>query len=156
MSFRALAGALVVAVAAALPAAAQSPSPLPQPAPAVVPQGAVESPMKDSLGHARRLVRLWSAGEVDSLMVWVAPQHRERITRDRVVALIADFTARVGEEAEVLDEKFVRREGQTEYWRTARYTVAGQPMLFRWTLDAQGHVSGQGFGPASQAPPIDP
>lgn len=156
MSLRALAGALVAAAAAAHPAAAQSPSPLPQPAPAVQPQGSIESPMKDSLAHARRLVRLWNAGEVDSLLAWVAPQDRERITRDRVLGMITDLAARVGEEQAVVEEKFVKRNGQTQYWRTARYAFATEPMLFRWAFDPQGHVVGQGFGPASQAPAIDP
>lgn len=160
MPLRALAGAaalaLAAALAAALPAAGQSPSPLPQPAPAVAPQGAIESPMKDSLAHARRLVRLWNAGQVDSLMAFVAPQDRERITRDRVLGMIADLAARVGEEQEVIEEKFVKRNGQTQYWRTAKYSLAPEPMLMRWVFDAQGHVLGQGFGPASQAPAIDP
>ena len=158
MPLRALAGAAALALAAALPAAAQSPSPLPQPspAPAVAPQGAVESPMKDSLAHARRLMRLWNAGQVDSLMAFVAPQDRERMTRDRVLGMIADLAARVGEEEQVLDEKFVKRNGQTQYWRTAKYSLAPEPMLMRWVLSPQGHVIGQGFGPASQAPAVDP
>lgn len=157
MPLRAVAGAVLLTAAAALPAAAQSPSPLPQPSPAAgQQQGTIESPMKDSLSHARRLVRLWNTGQVDSLLAYVAPQDREKITRERVLGMMGDLAARAGEETEVMAEKFVKRNGQTQYWRTAKYSLAPEPMLFRWVLDPQGHVIGQGFGPASQAPAVDP
>jgi hypothetical protein len=69
---------------------------------------------------------------------------------------LEELTARAGLESEVLEEKFVRRNGMTQYWRTGTYTVFEEPVLFRWAFNKQGQIAGMGYGPASQAPPIDP
>ena len=66
------------------------------------------------------------------------------------------LTARAGLETEVLEEKFVKRNGNTQYWRTSNYTVFDEPVLFRWAFNKQGQIVGMGLGPASDAPPIDP
>jgi hypothetical protein len=50
----------------------------------------------------------------------------------------------------------VKRNGMTQYWRTGKYTLYEEPILFRWAFNKQGEIAGMGVGPASQAPPIDP
>lgn len=149
----ALAAALLVSVAG--PAIAQSPLPSPDPKPAVEPQGAA-NPMRDSLAHARRLTQWFYAGQADSLLLFVPETDKPKLPKERIVGMLMELTGRVGTESEVLEEKFVKRGGNTQYWRTANYSLATEPMLFRWALNPQGQIIGQGFGPLSQAPPIDP
>ena len=133
---------------ASTPALAQNAAPTQASAPAGV--------MRDSLAHARRLVQWFYTSQVDSLLPFVPEQDREKVTKDRLLGMVAQLASRVGGETEVIEEKFVKRNGATQYWRTAKYALAPEPMLFRWAFNAQGQVIGQGFGPASQAPPIDP
>ena len=159
ISFRTLAAALALAQAAAAPLAAQSPLPSPDPKPAAaagaLPQGSV-SPMRDSLAHARRLTQWFYAGQVDSLRAFIPDADKPRFTNDVIMDRLAQLTGRAGTELEVIEEKFVKRNGQTQYWRSAKFSLMTEPMLFRWVLDPAGHIIGQGMGPLSQAPPIDP
>jgi hypothetical protein len=66
------------------------------------------------------------------------------------------LAVRAGTETAVLEEKFVKRNGRTQYWRTARFSDFPEPILLRWVIDAEGKITGLGLGPLSQAPPIDP
>jgi len=56
----------------------------------------------------------------------------------------------------VVEERFVKRNGQTQYWRTSKYSLPSEPIMLRWVLNAKGEILGMGLNPASQAPPIDP
>lgn len=148
MSRRPLLVAALLLIAATTPAFAQHPAPAQVSAPAGV--------MRDSLAHARKLVQWFYTSQVDSLLSFVPEQDREKITKDRLLGMVAQFASRMGGETEVIEEKFVKRNGATQYWRSAKYALATEPMLFRWAFNAQGQVAGQGFGPLSQAPAIDP
>ena len=65
------------------------------------------------------------------------------------------FTAQVGEETGLVEEKVVMRKGNPQYWRTANFSMAPEPIMIRWVI-VNGEIWGIGLNPASQAPPIDP
>ena len=120
------------------------------------PLAAQDAMPADSLAYARQITTWFFAGEVDSLVAHSdsAGQGIEAETewQDR----LASVTARLGTETEVLEEKFVKRNGQTQYWRTSKYSeFAREPVMVRWAFNKQGQLIGAGLNPKSQAPPID-
>lgn len=119
-------------------------------------QAQTASPMADSLAHARRITQWFFTSQADSLIQFVPPADREKMTKQAILTRVGELTARVGTETEVLEERFVKRNGQTQYWRTSKYTLASEPIMVRWVLNAKGEILGMGLNPASQAPPIDP
>lgn len=109
----------------------------------------------DSLAHARKLTEWFFTAQHDSVLPHFATDG-ESMTTAELQNRLEQLTSRAGLESEVLEEKFVKRNGLTQYWRTGKYTVFEEPVLFRWAFDKQGRIAGMGVGPASQAPPIDP
>jgi hypothetical protein len=111
------------------------------------------APAVDSLARARQYTEWFYQGRMDSLVEhWatMTPPSPAELDRRR-----SFLESRVGTEVEVLDEKFVKRRGRTQYWRTARFSRYQEPMLIRWVLDPQGWLAGMGMGPLSEAPEID-
>lgn len=147
--------AVVLALAAAAPLAAQSPLPSPSPQAAAAQQGAGTA-MRDSLAHSRRLTQWFFNSQADSLRQFIPADMQSRFTPDVIAQQLAEITSKAGTESEVIEEKFVKRNGNTQYWRTAKFSLASEPMLFRWAFDKSGQIIGMGFGGLSQAPPIDP
>jgi hypothetical protein len=119
-------------------------------------QAQTASPMADSLAHARRITQWFFTSQADSLIQFVPPADREKMNKQAILTQVGGFTARVGTETEVVEERFVKRNGQTQYWRTSKYTLASEPIMLRWVLNPKGEILGMGVNPASQAPPIDP
>jgi len=70
--------------------------------------------------------------------------------RDRMTRL-----DQLGTLTEVLEEKYVRRNGAAQFWHTANYSYMPEPFLMRLVIDSEGVIVGVGMGPASQAPPTD-
>jgi hypothetical protein len=108
----------------------------------------------DSLAHARKLTEWFFTAQHDSVLPYFATDG-EPMTTAELQDRLEELTARAGLESEVLEEKFVKRNGLTQYWRTGKYTVFEEPVLFRWAFTKEGQIAGMGVGPASQAPPID-
>jgi hypothetical protein len=158
MSRRTLATAALLGLAAFAPAAAQSPLPSPKPTPAAAEAAGqvTANPMRDSLAHSRRLTAWFFGGHVDSVRLFIPVQDLPRLTAAELQKEVMAMTARAGTEVEVIEEKFAKRNGNTQYWRTSRWTMAPEPVLFRWAFNQSGQIIGIGFGLASQAPPIDP
>ena len=140
------AGAQTTSAAPAAPAASATPA---RPAPAKLPA--------DSLELARKYARWFYTAQTDSLVAHSALGNQ---TVDQMKAQITgslgELTSRAGTEVEVLEEKFVTRNGRRQYWRTAKFSDFGEPLLIRFVLDEKGLINGFGLGPKSQAPPIDP
>ena len=109
----------------------------------------------DSLAHARHLTDLFFSGKHDSLLVHFAAGD-EPMTVAELQNRLEQLAGRAGSEVEVVEEKFVKRNGMTQYWRTGKYTDFEEPVLFRWAFTKQGQIAGMGLGPASNAPPVDP
>ena len=120
-------------------------------------QGAVPAAMPaDSLAHARTLTEWFFTAKHDSVLPHFATDGERQMTVAELQERLEGLVARAGLETEVLEEKFVKRNGMTQYWRTSKYSVYEEPVLFRWAFNKQGQIAGMGLGPASQAPPIDP
>ena len=91
----------------------------------------------------------------DRLLVQVDAENQEK-ARAQLKQNLAELSLRAGEEVEVIEEKFVTRNGDRQYWRTAKFSNIGEPILLRWVINAKGKYAGMGLGLARQAPPIDP
>jgi hypothetical protein len=119
---------------------------------------ALQAPQRpDSLALARQFTVWLYTGQVDSLFAHhPADAQRDTTLRRRIRESVDQLALRAGTETSVIEEKFVKRNGRTQYWRTAKFTDFDQPLLVRWVLNPDGTIGGIGMGPLSQAPPIDP
>jgi hypothetical protein len=111
----------------------------------------------DSLALARQYTVWFYTGEVDSLIAHhPADSQRDTTLRRGITARMEQVALRAGTETAVIEEKFVKRNGATQYWRTAKFSDMSEPFLLRWVINPDGTIGGMGLGPRSQAPPIDP
>ena len=112
----------------------------------------------DSLAHARKLTNWLYSGQADSIHAYMAPgDDGKRISTDEIRSRLEEMTVRAGTETEVIEEKFVKRNGNTQYWRIGKWSVfTDEPVVFRWAFNKSGQIIGIGFNPLSKAPPIDP
>ena len=118
---------------------------------------APQAPKRDTLALARQFTVWLYTGQVDSLFAHhPADAQRDTTLRTRIRASVDQLALRAGTETAVIEEKFVKRNGRTQYWRTAKFSDFAEPLLVRWVLNPDGTIGGIGMGPLSQAPPIDP
>ena len=111
----------------------------------------------DSLELARKYTQWFYTGRADSLVAHHDEASRKMLgAGERLQTMLLELTARAGTETEVLEEKFVTRNGRRQYWRTAKFSQFAEPVLLRWVLTPRGELAGIGLGPKSQAPPVDP
>jgi hypothetical protein len=162
---------------AGLSACAQSQSPATTPAPATSPTPAAAAPVPsggaaaapaagaartdtpaqlpaDSLEIARRFTRWLYAGHVDSLLAAMPEDQREE--HETLRGRIDWIEQNLGVETELVEERWVRRNGKRQYWRTAFFSVAPEKVMLRWVVGTGGELLGMGLNPASQAPAVDP
>ena len=140
--------ALTVVVSSA--ATAQAPTaPSARPKPAQLPA--------DSMAIGRKLSLWLYANRADSILAHMDSASR---AQPNVAKSIEDGAAQLalnaGTEQKVLDEKFITRNGNRQYWRTAQFSSLSEPFLLRIVMNANWEMTGVGMGLASQAPPIDP
>ncbi len=143
-----LSAALLAAPAAlvAQSAAADAPAPTPQ----VHPKVGNETELGRQFTHW-----LYSA-QFDSLFAHMREETRAAMgSPDEMAATFDGFTAQMGEETKLLGEMVVMRKGNPQYWRTAEFSMAPEPIQIRWVI-VDGEIWGIGINPASQAPAIDP
>lgn len=111
----------------------------------------------DSLALARQYTQWFYAGMADSLLAHYDPaDSTNRGTAEDILGALDQLTSRAGNEVSVIEEKFVKRNHRTQYWRTAKFDNMDEPILLRWVILPGGYIGGLGLGPLSQAPPIDP
>jgi hypothetical protein len=111
----------------------------------------------DSLALARQYTQWFYAGMADSLLAHFDPaDSANRGSAEDILGALDNLTARAGNEVSVIEEKFVKRNHRTQYWRTAKFDNIEEPILLRWVILPGGYIGGLGLGPLSQAPPIDP
>lgn len=156
--------ALIAAALVATPVAARAQTPAPpagatattsataaaQPAPVVHPK----------VGNEIELGRLFTGwlytGKFDSLFTRMSLDAQVQMgTADKMAEEFDQFTAQVGEETSVVEEKVVMRKGNPQYWRTANFSMAPEPIMIRWVI-VNGEIWGIGINPASRPPEIDP
>ena len=145
--------ALVLALAA-LPAslAAQA---APAAAPATRPKPAQLLP--DSLERAHKFTAWLYTNQTDSLFAYMdSASQRDAKSPKALEGMVADLATQAGSEEQLLEERWVTRNGRRQYWRKAKFTGVAEPFLLRWVIVAPGTIGGLGLGLASQAPPIDP
>jgi hypothetical protein len=120
-----------------------------------VPQTPSAKPDRIALG--RQYTQWFYQGQTDSLWSRMEQGVRDQLkTPDEIRRGADELVARAGNEVEVISEKVVKRNGQMQYWRTAKFDRAPEPMMVRWVIGDDGKIIGVGMNPASQAPPIDP
>jgi hypothetical protein len=140
---------LILAIGLAAPLTAQG-------APARVPP-----PPKleyDSLAFGRQLAQWYLYAEIDSLWAHSDSSLRAAFGGNKEVwaQSVAEFAAQFGQETAVIEERWVQRLGNRQYWRTMRLTDAAEPMALRWVLKPGKLTSGFGLNPVSDLPPVDP
>jgi hypothetical protein len=145
---------LLLALTLTLPAAAWAQA-SPASAPAARPKPA-QLPA-DSMELGRKYTTWLYTTQVDSIIA-----HMDSASRAQpgVAKSIEDGSAQLamsaGSEVKVLEEKFITRNGNRQYWRKATFSNIAEPFLLRLVINSKGQLMGMGMGFATQAPPIDP
>jgi hypothetical protein len=143
---------------------AQSPTPAPAPAAsattsatvAATPGPTVHPRVGNEIELGRKYTEWLYTARFDSLFAHMNEDMRSAMgSPDDMAAQWDQFTAQIGEETKVVDEMVVMRKGSPQYWRTADYSMAPEPIMIRFVI-VDGEIRGLGINPASQAPPIDP
>jgi hypothetical protein len=146
--------AFAFALVAALPLIASAQA-APTASPPARPRPAQLAP--DSLERARTYTAWLYTNQTDSLFAHMDSASRaETRTPQGLEAVVERLASRAGTEESLISERWVLRNGLRQYWRTAKFSLIGEPFLVRLVLVAPGTFSGVGLGLASQAPPIDP
>ena len=119
-----------------------------------MPVVAQEAPV-DTIAVGQRATMFFYDGEMDSLWTMLTPEFQEALVSTETLFERFDFLSeRAGDEVAVIEET-IKRKGRPQYWRIAEFDLAPEPLLLRWVISPDGKISGQGMGPASQAPPTD-
>ena len=125
---------------------------------AAAPLSAQIAPPMDSLELGRKASDWFFHGQSDSLWAHVADTTDWASKSEFVDGLkssLAQLINRAGFEETLLKEEFVKRHGQTQYWRTGQYSNMDDPVMIRWVI-VGGRLDGFGMNPANQAPERDP
>ena len=146
--------ALLLALVISLPMAASAQA---TPASAPATHSATAQLPADSMQLGRKYVMWLYTARADSLLAHMDSASK---AQPNMARMIEDGSARLaasaGTEEKVLEEKFITRNGNRQYWRKAQFSNMSEPFLVRIVMNARGEMAGVGMGPASQAPPIDP
>jgi len=146
---------LVALAFIATAASAQSSSaPAPAARPSAPPPAALPA---DSFDLARKYTKWFYEQQVDSLVAHhPAEARKDPALATRLLDSYKGLSEHAGKELWVTDERFITRNGQRQYWRTASFSGFDEPVLVRWVMNSKGEITGLGLGPKSDAPPIDP
>ena len=145
---------LALALIAALPLAASAQA---NPATPAAPRPKPAQLAPDSLERARQYTAWLYGNQTDSLFAHMDSAGRADTRSPQALEqVVARLASRAGTEEALISERWVVRNGQRQYWRTARFSLVPEPFLVRLVLVAPSTFSGVGLGLASQAPPIDP
>ena len=116
----------------------------------------IAAPM-DSLELGRKATDWFYLGQTDSLWNHVSDTTDWNSRSDfatRTKGMLQDLVERAGFEDSLISEEFVKRHGQTQYWRTARFQSIDEPVMLRWVI-VGGRIGGIGMNLASDAPARD-
>ena len=149
-SLRVLLLAVTLVLPVALPAQASPASaPTARPKPAQLPA--------DSMARARKWALWLYTTQSDSLFAQMDSASKAAAGTPRELDnSSAELATRAGSETKVIEEKFITRNGNRQYWRTANFSSLTEPLLVRFVMNAKGQLMGIGMGLASTPPPIDP
>ena len=111
----------------------------------------------DSMEIGQKYTKWFLAYEADSLWSHMTPEMQERNGGiEHLVDMMDQVALQVGTEVEVLEERYVTRNGKAQFWHTGLFSELAEPIQIRWVIEPDGKISGAGINPASQAPPVDP
>jgi hypothetical protein len=111
----------------------------------------------DSLELAHKLTTWLYTSQVDSLVAHMDSASRaDPHTSAMIEQWVAQLAMNAGSEQQLLEERWVTRNGLRQYWRKAKFSNLEEPFLVRWVIVAPRTIGGLGLGFANQAPPIDP
>jgi len=68
---------------------------------------------------------------------------------------MASMFEQIGEQDEVISQRYWMRNEKPQYWHTAKFTMMDEPIVFRLVIEPDGKISGIGINPESQNPPVD-
>ena len=119
---------------------------------------AVRVPLpNDSLAIARRFAQWMWTSQVDSLLAHSPASDRTPENRQQMLDGIAQMQSRVGNETALVEERWVRRNGNRQYWRVATFSdFIDEAVVLRIVISPNGEILGVGMNPLSRVPPIDP
>ncbi len=144
---------VLAAVLAATPALLLAQSPSADPA---APVPVVHPKVGNELELGRKYTGWLYTTQFDSLFAHMSEEMSTSMeSPDAMAEQFFQFTSQVGEETAVVAETVVMRKGNPQYWRTADFSMAPEPIMIRFVI-VNGEIRGIGINPASQAPPIDP
>ena len=111
----------------------------------------------DSLELGRKATDWFYVGQTDSLwnhLDGAGKWGSQSEFAARMKGLLQDLVERAGFEDSLISEEFVKRNGQTQYWRTARFQSIDEPVMLRWVI-VGGRIGGIGMNLAKDAPARD-
>ena len=110
----------------------------------------------DSLARGRRYATWFLTSQIDSLTANMSPGTLTALGgRDGLTQRMAEIAARAGQVTGVVEERFVWRNGQRQYWRVVNTTGVSEPVAIRIVISSKGEMIGFGANPLSSVPPID-
>lgn len=125
-------------------------------APCVAHAQAAPALPSDSLERGRAATRWLINGTVDSLWSIVVPAQRGIFaSRESMSQAMATFTAQAGTVSGKVEERFVWRGGQRQYWHVVNVSSMPEPIQIRWVMLPDGRIGGLGINPLSAAPAVD-
>lgn len=110
----------------------------------------------DSMELGRKYTLWFYTSQPDSLLAHMDSAFRAQMTIEEIEKAMLNVASRAGNEVSVVEEKYITRNGQRQYWRAAKMDILEEPFLLRWVITPKGEIAGVGMGPLSQAPPVDP
>ena len=110
----------------------------------------------DSMELGRKYIEWWFDAEVDSLRSAMTPKMQERWTVELTLERMDMVAEQAGFPTRVIEEKYVMRNGEPQFWYTADMDVFPEPFMIRWVITPEGKIDGVGINPASMAPETDP
>jgi hypothetical protein len=111
----------------------------------------------DSLELGRKWTKWLYTNQLDSLVAAHPEQSRSSDLKNQLAQNLEELRRRAGDEVKLIEERFVKRNGSTQYWRTAQFSNpdVGEPVMVRWAVSKNWQIIGLGINPLSMAPPVD-
>ncbi|MEP6590818.1 MAG: hypothetical protein ABJC19_06520 [Gemmatimonadota bacterium] len=143
-----------VLLLSAVPLAAQT---APAPVSAASPITLTPAKEQQLFDLGQRYTRWFLAGRADSVLGAMAPETATEMGGIEGVRQMMDQVAeRAGVEVAITEEKMTRRKGNPQFWHAAKFRdFTDDELVLRWVMDADGKITGIGFGPKSRTPDPD-
>lgn len=110
----------------------------------------------DSLERGRAWARNFRAMRGDSLFANIPPGAPPPLSSAKELqGMIDEFFGVAGQPLDVIEERFVWRNGARQFWSTFNAANAPEPVIVRFNMRVDGKIGGMGISRASAPPPTD-